>query len=119
MNLTQQPIYQKGQRPAKVKAVRDDARDRPCTLRIPGVCRQDPAHTVGCHLRLFGLAGAAQKPDDLFIVDACDRCHAVLDNRSRWADAPLGWDDILAALMRTQSLRRAAGLILLKGETPQ
>lgn len=116
MNLTQRPIYQKGAKPVKSKPVRDASRDRHCTLHIPGVCCQDPARTVGCHLRLFGFAGAAQKPDDLFIVDACDCCHRVLDDRSAWADAPLGWDDILAALMRSQHQRRAAGLILLAGE---
>ena len=116
MNLTGQAIYAKGRKPAKVKALRDDAKGRRCTLHIPGVCCQDPARTVGCHLRLFGLTGAAQKPDDLFIVDACDCCHAILDSRDKWADAPLGWDDVLAALMRTQTNRRAAGLILLKGE---
>ena len=114
--VTGHPPYQKGMKPAKSQTVRRAARNMNCTLHIPGVCRQDPAYTVGCHLRLFGLAGAGQKPDDIFIVDACDRCHAVLDDRSKWAEAPLGWDDILAALMRTQYLRRAAGLILLPGE---
>lgn len=117
MNLTGQPIYDKGAKPGVSKAVRNDARNRNCTLHIPGVCRQDPAYTVGCHLRLFGLAGAAQKPDDIFIVDACDLCHRVLDDRSAWAEAPLGWDDILAALMRTQYNRRKSGLIILAGET--
>lgn len=115
-NITNRPIFQKGQKPAKVKPIRDDARNRHCTLHIPGVCRQDASHTVGCHLRFFGFAGAAQKPDDLFIVDACDACHAVLDSRDKWADAALGWDDVLRALMVTQRNRRAAGLIKLKGE---
>lgn len=116
MNLTNRPIYQKGQKPAKVKAVRDDARNRHCTLHIPGVCRQDPAYTVGCHLRLFGLAGMGEKPDDILIVDGCDRCHAILDNRAAWADAAFEWDDLLRALMVTLRNRRAAGLIKLKGE---
>lgn len=116
MNLTGRPIYQKGAKPAKVSAIRRDAHNRNCTLHIPGVCRQDPAYTVGCHLRLFGLAGMGQKPDDIFILDACDKCHSVLDSRDKWASAALGWDDVLAALMRTQHNRRAAGLIILKGE---
>ena len=109
--IPQRPVYQKGQKPQKVPVVRNAARNEHCTLHIYGVCRNDPAYTVGCHLRMFGLGGTAQKPDDLFIVDACDKCHAVLDDRTRWADAPLGWDDVLCALMRTQHLRRAAGLI--------
>lgn len=116
MNLTGQPIYQKGRKPAVSKAVRNDARDRACTLAIPGICARDPARTVGLHLRLFGFAGGAQKPDDLFMVDGCDCCHAVLDSRDKWADAGIGFDDVLRALMQTQRNRRAAGLISLKGE---
>lgn len=116
MNLTHRPIYQKGQKPAKVKAIRNAARDMDCTLRIPGVCRHDPAYTVGAHIRLFGIAGAAQKPDDIFLLDACDRCHAVFDSRDKWAEAPIGFEEVLCAFMFTLRNRRAAGLIPLKGE---
>jgi len=116
MNLTDQPAYQKGRKPAKVKAVRNDARDRNCTLHISGICSQDPRTTVGCHLRLFGFGGMGLKPDDIFIIDACVDCHRALDSREKWADIGLGWDDILAAFMRTLANRRASGLILLKGE---
>jgi hypothetical protein len=116
MNITGRQVYQKGQKPAKVKAVRDAARDKSCKLRIPGVCRGDPATTVGNHMRFFGIAGAAQKPDDIFILDGCDRCHAILDSRDKWADYALGWDDVLMAFMFTLRDRRAAGLIKLKGE---
>ncbi|MDO6587366.1 DUF1364 family protein [Salipiger sp. 1_MG-2023] len=113
MNITQRPIFQKGQRPAAVKLIRDDARGRDCTLMIPGVCCHDPARTVGCHMRFFGFAGMGQKPDDIFILDACDCCHAVFDSRKRWAEAALGWDDVLRAFMTTLANRRAAGLIQL------
>ena len=116
MNITGQPIYAKGQKPGRSAPIRNAARGATCTIAIPGVCRCDPAYTVGCHLRLFGLAGAAQKPDDLFIVDGCDLCHAVLDSRDKWADAALGWDDVFRALLLSQSRRRASGLIILKGE---
>ena len=116
MNLTGQAIHQKGVKPAKNTAVRQDARDRECTLNIAGVCCHDPSRVVGLHLRLFGFAGMGQKPDDVFILDGCDCCHAILDSRDKWAEALLGWDDILLALMKTIRNRRAAGLILLKGE---
>lgn len=114
--IPQRPIHSKGYRPAAVREVRNDARGRDCTLQIPGVCCHDPERTVGCHLRLFGFGGMGQKPDDLFILDACDRCHAVQENRAAWAEAAMGWDDLMRALMTTQANRRAAGLILLKGE---
>jgi len=110
-NLCNRPIYQKGQRPQRVKAIRDDARGRACTLQIPGTCCHDDARTVGCHMRLFGFGGMSQKPDDVFILDACDQCHAVFDSRDKWADAAIGWDDVLRAFMQTLSNRRACGLI--------
>lgn len=116
MNLTNRPIYQKGLKPQKVKALRDAARDKSCTLAIPGICRSDPAHTVGNHMRLFNIAGAAQKPDDIFILDACDLCHAVLDSRDKWVEAQVGFDDVLRAFMHTLRNRRAAGLIHLGQE---
>lgn len=116
MSITGRAPYQKGQRPAVVPAYRNAARDQSCTLRIPGICSGDNAQTVGAHLRMFGSAGMGQKPDDLHMVDACAVCHAALDNRARWADLALGYDDILRALIETQRRRRAAGLIRLGNE---
>ena len=113
MNLTDRPIYQKGQRPAVVPAIRKASRDQSCTLRIPGACSCDNAQTVGAHLRLFNAAGMGQKPHDLHIVDACTNCHAILDDRSRWAEFGLGGFDILRALIETQTRRLNAGLITL------
>lgn len=117
MNITGRDPYQKGQKPAKVPALRNASRDMVCQLAIPGVCCGDPARVIGAHLRLFNVAGGGQKPDDLFLVDACDCCHAVQEDRSAWADAALGYDDILRGLMKSQLHRRASGLILLAGET--
>jgi hypothetical protein len=110
------PVYQKGRKPEKVKALRNAARDQQCQLGIKGACRHDPAYTVGAHLRLFGVAGAAQKPDDILIVDACDRCHAILDSRDKWDEFSLSWEDVLRALMFTLLNRRAAGLVNLGKE---
>ncbi|MGR1580704.1 nuclease domain-containing protein [Thalassobius sp. S69A] len=114
--LPKRPIYRKGQRPEKSVPIRQAARGRDCSLQIPGICTHDPERTVGCHLRLFGFGGMGVKPDDLFVIDACDQCHAVLDSRDKWASAPIGYEDILRALMVTQARSRADGLILLKGE---
>lgn len=101
-------------RNAGLLAIRKASAGQDCTLRIPGVCRSDPAYTVGAHLRIFNLAGMAQKPDDLFIVDACDRCHDALDRRG--SAAGITAEDILMAFIFTLRRRRAAGLITLKGE---
>lgn len=111
--VTPRPIYQKGQKPEKVPALRNAARDETCKLAIPGVCTGQADQTVACHLRFFGIAGAAQKPDDIFMVDGCAACHAAIDSRDRWAELGIGWDDILRALMFTLRDRRNAGLIRL------
>ena len=111
MNLTGQPIHQKAAKPVVSKLVRNASRNETCTLMIPGVCCGDPQRVVGCHLRLFTMAGMGQKPHDAFIVDACDRCHAAQEDRSQWSEVGIGFEDILRALMITQSRRIAQGLI--------
>lgn len=110
MNLTGQLPYQKGQRVRSAK-LRNAARDRACTLRIPGVCNGDTATVVACHLRLFSFGAMSAKPSDLLMVDGCSSCHAVLDSRDKWADAAFGYDDILRALMETITRNEQAGLI--------
>mgnify|MGYP005996769545 CR=1 FL=1 len=117
MNLTGQSIYEKGQKPAKSKPLRDASRGAVCQLAIPGVCRSDPEYVVGCHVSIPGMAaGMGQKNDDLFLIDGCDRCHAIFDNRDAFASAPIDWLDVLRALMKSQQQRRASGLILIAGE---
>jgi hypothetical protein len=101
-------------RNAALPAIRNASAGKDCTLRIPGACRCDPEYTVGAHLRIFNIAGMGQKPDDLFIVDACDRCHDALDRRG--SASGITMEDILMAFIFTLRRRRAAGLITLKGE---
>ena len=76
MNITGRQPFQKGQKPSQNRVLRNAPRDQFCKLAIPGVCRLDPDYTAGAHLRLPWLSGAAQKPDDLFLMDCCDKCHA-------------------------------------------
>ncbi len=110
------PPVQKGQKNAKVPALRNAAKDETCKLRIPGICSGDSARTVGSHMRLFNMAGTGHKPDDIFLIDACDNCHAAIEDRSQWQSVGLTWQDVLRAFMLTLKARRDAGLILLKGE---
>jgi|GEM_PF-757954 len=114
--IPQREVHQKGQKPAKVKALRDAPRNNHCKLHIPGVCRQQDEYTIGAHMRFFSVAGMAEKPDDVFIIDACDRCHDVLDHRDQWEANGLGWEDVLRAFMFTIWSRRQSGLITLAGE---
>ena len=114
MNLTGRPIYEKGQKPRKVPALRNASRGATCTLRIPGVCNGNPETVVGCHVSIPGFsAGMAQKNDDLFLIDGCSDCHACFDSRAKFAAAPVDWLDVLRALMESQQRRLNAGLIVV------
>lgn len=97
-------------------AIRKASAGKSCTLSIPGICRRDPDYTVGAHLRFVADAGTAEKPDDIFLIDACDQCHAVLDNYARWSVVGLTDFLVFHAFTTTLKRRRAEGLISLKGE---
>ena len=116
MNLSGRPAMQKGAKPVKSKKVRDASRGAVCTLRVACGKIIPALDAVGCHARFFNFAGTAQKVDDLFIIDGCPSCHHVLDNRTLWVQWCLEWDDVLRALMESQMRRRAAGVIIIKGE---
>lgn len=67
------------------KAIRDSARNQPCTVEIVGVCNHDRTTTVLAHLAL-DQPGIARKPDDLSACYACSACHDVLDGRAPWPE---------------------------------
>lgn len=95
-------------------ALRKFAAGQDCTIRLRG-CRRMPEYTIAAHLRFFGVAGISQKPSDIHMVFACDRCHDILDHRDRWRDHDLTWRDVLRALMFSQTLMEKSGLIQVKG----
>jgi hypothetical protein len=82
----------------------DFAREQTCTLRIPGVCNNDPATTVAAHVP-GPLKSQNSKVADWFCVHACSACHDCLDGR--WRSSV--WDDgqkvkmIIRAIYETQS----------------
>ena len=56
------------------------ARDRNCTLRIPGVCNGDHDTTVWAHSNLHRHGkGRGLKAHDIFGCFACSACHRWLD----------------------------------------
>ena len=61
----------------------DMARDKPCLLRVPGVCQGGTDTTVAAHSNwaMHGKAGA-RKADDHFSVCSCMACHSWLDQGS-------------------------------------
>lgn len=74
--------------------LRDFARGQDCTLLMPW-CNRNHETTVLCHIRAFGNAGTALKPHDFIAYHGCSECH----RREKEA----GWDDILRALILTQT----------------
>ncbi|MDW3683924.1 DUF1364 family protein [Cupriavidus sp. CV2] len=55
-----------------------------CYLRIPGVCRNDPATVVPAHSnQLKDGKGRGLKADDRMTVPACAQCHHELDQGRR------------------------------------
>lgn len=109
MNLANIPPRQK-QPPLVSSALRKSARGEMCSLRL-SCCNYDPETTVLAHLRFFGWAGVAEKPDDLLAVLACSACHDALDRRG---EGEWGFEDILRALGETLLRHRNAGRIVVK-----
>ena len=63
--------------------LRKAAKDRGCTVRIPGVCNFNSATTVLAHIRLTGVSGMGIKSPDLLGAWACSACHDEIDGRTR------------------------------------
>lgn len=83
-----------------MRTLREFARDKPCFVRIPGVCNGDPNTTVLAHIRRANTAGTGQKPPDICAVWSCSCCHDAIDRRRR--DVPIEAinDYLLDALCR-------------------
>lgn len=63
--------------------LRQFARNKPCQVRIYGVCSYDDEQTTLAHLRVGGVAGMGQKPPDIAGVFACSACHDAIDGRRK------------------------------------
>ncbi len=61
--------------------LRDAARDKPCQVRIPGVCNGRSETTVLAHIGIAGIRGMGKKPGDLMACWSCSSCHDVIDGR--------------------------------------
>lgn len=102
----------------KQSAARRSAAGKECTLLFPG-CTNDRETVVLCHLRMFHGGGMGLKPSDAEAVYGCSKCHDVLDGRVPWLldDATFNfWEAIARAIVRTQRVMRASGVLVFKGE---
>lgn len=100
----------------KNKAMRDSCRGKPCQLMLAPQCSSEET-TQPAHVQLRGHGGTGTKPSDLFLVDACDNCHAILDGRVKSEHSRDCLDLIaLRAMYRKQQYFLDAGLIRLVGD---
>ena len=63
--------------------LRKEARNRPCQVRIPGICDGGGETTVLAHYRLAGTCGTGIKPPDLLGAWCCGPCHDFVDRRKK------------------------------------
>jgi hypothetical protein len=59
--------------------LRNAARGRDCTIRLPNCCNFNTETTVGAHFRMAGVSGMGIKSPDILIAWACSACHQKVD----------------------------------------
>lgn len=91
------------------KKIRASAEGETCTLMLDG-CDHDQT-VIYAHLRYFGWAGIAEKPEEPLGVYACQKCHDILDGRK---DGPCGFEEVLRALGQTIIRLKRKGLLVVK-----
>lgn len=95
------------------------SRGQQCTLRIPGVCNNDPATVVPAHIR-DRHKGGGTKASDISIANACSHCHAKFDGQ---LGAPLSEAEwlfyALRGLQETLEQRHEAGLLIAPLDAPK
>ena len=90
--------------------LRKEAKGRPCTIQIYGVCNRNPETSVLCHLPGPGMG---VKADDIHAAIGCSACHDVIDGRVNIPS--FGKTDryhsLLEAVIRTQKIWLKEGLM--------
>lgn len=93
-------------------AIRESARDEPCTIRLPG-CDGGGATTVWCHLpEVVAGRGLSLKGIDILGAFGCRSCHDIVDRR---APRPAGITEHDVALMFYRALARSVVRLAQKG----
>jgi len=93
----------------KSHVIKNAARGRECTIRIPGVCNGNWDTLVLAHYRLAGECGTGIKPDDSLAAFACSDCHDEIDRRTHIFDNRTAHLYHAEGVFRTQSILRKEG----------
>ena len=92
----------------KSTKITQSAKGENCALRIPGVCNFNSETTVFAH---NNGAGMALKAHDIHGCYACSDCHNWLDKTSTRDDKRIFAQELLRAMIETQSILIQKGLI--------
>lgn len=92
--------------------LREFAKDKPCMVRLVGICNFNNETTVLAHIRRANVAGVGQKPPDLCAVWACSACHDEIDRRTRNNRLRDIEGDILDALIRQLAWYEAHEIVI-------
>lgn len=69
---------------------------------------------MACHVKPQAHASVGKKPDDLFTVFGCARCHDVVDRRgNEWLTVrpDVYWEVILRAFIETLKIKMSLGIV--------
>lgn len=89
--------------------LRNEARDRPCMIRVPGICNGDNRTTVLAHMNGGGMG---MKHHDMFGAWSCSSCHDYVDGRTNRQAAPaVAKQLLLEGILRTQQILLDEGKI--------
>lgn len=101
--------------PVRSQALRESARKRQCTARIPGVCNRNPETSVLAHSPIAN-GGMATKGNDSDGAIVCSECHDCIDGRSHHGVPRAEMLDCwIRARQETQQMWHDLGLIEIKG----
>lgn len=87
------------------------ARNKPCQIRIPGICNGRVETSVLCHLN---GAGMAMKSLSIHGAIGCSDCHDAVDGRTKTDYTKAGLNRMhLEGVIRTQVMMFESGVLKL------
>jgi hypothetical protein len=95
------------------------AKGKPCMIRVPGWCNNEPETTVLCHYRLAGYSGIGLKNDDIMAAFGCSSCHDMVDGRQVGLSRSQRQLFLCEGVMRTQAYLLERGIILIADSLPE
>jgi len=101
------------------EAIKKAARGESCTLRVPGVCNENPETVVACHSNFHEDGGGmGMKSEDIYVAFGCSDCHDYIDGRIGRPSKDELRDIFHRGMKRTWHRLIELGIITIKGFKP-